>query len=129
MKIGVRGPVFTGNFDFQGLILMASGAQGAGVGLLEIPLMDPEGFDASEARKVLDDSELSLSASPGITADKDMSITNPAVVSAGRETLFCCLNHLAEMGGSDLWGVLYSAMKKYDATSIPQGLANNQKGI
>jgi D-psicose/D-tagatose/L-ribulose 3-epimerase len=129
MEIGVHGLVFTGQFDQEGVATAVAGAQSAGFDLLEIPLMNPATFDSLAARKVLDGSGLSVSASLGLTAQTDISSTDPHAVAAGKDTLMRCLDHLAEMGGTHLCGVIYSAMRKYGAPPTPTGIENSQRVI
>lgn len=126
MRIGVHGLVFTGVFDEAGVRTAVEGASAAGFDLLELPLMDPETFDGKAAKKILDDSHLSVTASLGLQADTDISSTDPRAVSAGRSVLLKCLDHLVDMGGTDLCGVIYSAMRKYDAPASPEGISNSQ---
>ena len=129
MTLGVHGLVFTGVFDLHGMKKATTGAQAAGFDLLEIPLMDPENFDAVEAKKVLDDSSLQVSASLGLQPHTDISSTDSAAVAAGRDVLMRCLDHVATMGGAHLCGVIYSAMRKYDAPATAEGIANSQRVI
>lgn len=129
MNIGVHGLVFTGEFDQHGVAVAVEGAQKAGFDLLELPLMDPENFDSVAARKVLDDSSLSVSASLGLQAHTDISSTDDAAVAAGRDVLMRCLDHLATLGGKHLCGVIYSAMQKYQAPPTAAGIANSQRVI
>ena len=129
MKIGVHGLVFTGIFDEKGMVTAVQGAQAAGFDILELPIMDPENFDSKMARKIIDDSSLSITASLGLQTSTDISSTNPAAVEAGRGVLLKCLDHLAELGGSHLCGVLYSAMGKYGAPATAEGIANSQRVI
>jgi D-psicose/D-tagatose/L-ribulose 3-epimerase len=129
MLIGVHGLVFTGVFDQKGLIRAIHGAQTAGYDLLELPLMDPKSFDSSLARTILDDSSLAVTASLGLQSNTDISSTDPRAVQAGRDVLMRCLDHVAEMGGSTLCGVIYSAMQKYNAPASPAGIANSQAVI
>jgi D-psicose/D-tagatose/L-ribulose 3-epimerase len=129
MLIGVHGLVFTGVFDQNGLVRAIQGAQSAGYDLLELPLMDPTSFDSALARTILNDSSVAVTASLGLQANTDISSTDPTCVQAGRDVLMRCLDHVAEMGGSALCGVIYSAMQKYNTPATPAGIANSQSVI
>ena len=129
MGIGVHGLVFTGTFDEKGIVTAVEGAEKAGFDILELPLMDPDNFDSKMARRIIDNSGLSVTASLGLQNSTDISSTDAAKVEAGRTVLMKCLDHLAEMGGSHLCGVLYSAMGKYSAPATEAGIANSQRVI
>ncbi len=129
MLIGVHGLVFTGTFDEAGLRRAIEGARRAGFDLIEIPLMDPTGFDAALARRLVIDNGLAVSASLGLTDATDLTSEDPAVVAAGESMLERCLDHVAEMGGEVLCGVLYSAMRKYTAPTTPAGVASSQAAL
>lgn len=129
MDIGVHGLVFTGVFDPSGVAAAVSGATSAGFDLLELPLMDPENFDSRSARQIIHDSPLKVSASLGLQGHTDISSTDPQCVSAGRDVLLRSLDHLDEMGGKHLCGVIYSAMQKYAAPATQEGTENSQRVI
>jgi D-psicose/D-tagatose/L-ribulose 3-epimerase len=129
MLIGAHALVFTGTFDEAGLRRAIEGTKRAGFDLIEIPLMDPDGFDAALATRLLEDHELSITASLGLTDSTDLTSEDPAVVAAGERTLELCLDHVATMGGDVLSGVIYSAMRKYAAPSTPAGVANSQAAL
>lgn len=129
MDIGVHGLVFTGIFDENGIKTAVSGAREAGFTLLELPLMDPDNFDSRAARQMISDAGLKVTASLGLTPQTDISSTDAKIVGAGRDTLMKCLDHVAEMGGEVLCGVLYSAMGKYGEPKTAQGVAHSQTVI
>lgn len=129
MQIGAHGLVFTGTFDEPGLRRAIEGVRTAGFDLVEIPLMDPESFDSTLARQLLDDNNVAVTASLGLTDATDLSSDDPAVVAAGEDVLIRCLDHVATMGGTVLCGVIYSAMRKYTAPPSPAGIAHSQQAI
>ena len=129
MLIGAHALVFSGSIDETGLRTAAEGARQAGFDLLEIPLMRPESFDAALARRILEDNGLQVSASLGLTAATDISSDDPRAVEAGLSLLTTCLDHVAEMGGRQLCGVIYSAMQKYMHPTSPAGREASQRAI
>lgn len=129
MLIGAHALVFSGSIDETGLRTAAEGARKAGFDLLEIPLMRPESFDATLARRILDDNGLQVSASLGLTAATDVSSDDPRAVEAGLALLTTCLDHVAEMGGTQLCGVIYSAMQKYMHPTSSAGREASQRAI
>jgi D-psicose/D-tagatose/L-ribulose 3-epimerase len=115
MQIGCHASVWTGDFDDAGLSLAIDKTAEAGFDLIEIPLMDPDKADAAAVRRMLDRAGLAVTASLGLSERTDLSSDDPEIVAAGEELLQRCLQFLAEVGGTHLVGVIYSAMRKYMA--------------
>ncbi|MFE6735028.1 sugar phosphate isomerase/epimerase family protein [Microbacterium sp. NPDC057650] len=129
MLIGAHALVFSGTFDEVGLRRSIQGTKAAGFDLIEIPLMDVAGFDSGLAARMLQDNELAVTASLGLTAETDLTCDDPAVVAAGEDMLERCLDHVATMGGDVLCGVIYSAMRKYMTPVTASGVANSRAAI
>ena len=127
--IGVHALVFTGDFDTAGIEQSAQRAAKAGFDLIEYPLMDPFTFDAAAARRAVEGEGLQVSASLGLPIDADISSDDPAVVAAGVRLLDTALEKTAEMGGTDLCGVLYGSMRKHLAPCTATGRANSAAAI
>lgn len=123
MLIGAHALVFSGTMDEAGLTRAVHGAAQAGFDLLEIPLMDPFSFDRRSAERLLKDNGLVATASLGLTEQTDLTSPDPAVVAAGERTLAECLDILVAIGGTDLCGVIYSAMRKYPRPATAAGRA------
>jgi len=129
MQIGAHGLVFSGTFDEPGLQRAIEGTKHAGFDLIEIPLVDVDGFDSELAGRMLRDNDLAVTASLGLTAETDLSSEDPAIVAAGEDRLERCIDHVAAMGGDVLCGVIYSAMRKYMAPATKLGISNSQAAI
>ncbi len=129
MLIGAHALVFSGTFDEAGLRRSIEGTKRAGFDLIEIPLMDVEGFDAELAGRMLRDNDLAVTASLGLTDATDLTSEDESRVAAGERLLEHCLDHVATMGGDVLCGVIYSAMRKYTAPTTARGIANSQAAI
>lgn len=129
MLIGAHALVCSGTFDEAGLRRSIEGVRQAGFDLIEIPLMDVDGFDSALAARMVRDNGLAVTASLGLTADTDLCSEDAAVVRAGEDLLERCLDHVAAMGGDVLCGVIYSAMRKYLAPATERGIANSQEAI
>lgn len=129
MQIGVHGLVFAGEFDEEGLVASASGAQEAGFDLLELPLVDPFGADGSQVGRIVRDHGLSLTASLGLTEDVDVSSEDPATVRRGTDLLCRAVDVVAEAGGEHLCGVLHSAMRKYMSPATEEGRENSARAL
>jgi D-psicose/D-tagatose/L-ribulose 3-epimerase len=129
MQIGAHALVFTGIFDRVGLEKAISSTKTAGFDLIEIPLMNTETFDKKLAARLLQEYDLSVSASLGLNDSTDLTSSDPAVVRAGEQLLTECLNILHVMGGAQLCGVIYSAMKKYMEPVSAEGRASSAAAI
>ncbi len=129
MQLGVHALVFTGTFDRAGLTLAVERTRAAGFELLEIPLMDPYGFDRKLAASLIADNELAVTASLGLNDATDLTSADPAVVAAGERMLEECLDIVAAMGGRHLCGVIYSAMKKYLEPPTASGRASSAAAL
>ena len=129
MQIGTHALVFTGVFDHEGLEKAISNTKTAGFDLIEIPLMNPATFDVKLAAQILNEYDLSVTASLGLNDSTDLTSSDPAVVAAGEALLSDCLEMLHTMGGSHLCGVIYSAMKKCMEPVTSTGRASSAAAI
>ncbi|GAB3127232.1 sugar phosphate isomerase/epimerase [Glaciibacter psychrotolerans] len=129
MQIGAHALVFTGTFDEKGLTLAIEKTKQAGFDLIEIPLMDPTNFDRNLAARLVKENDLAVSASLGLSDSTDLTSPDPAIVAAGEALLNECLDIVSTMGGRNLCGVLYSAMKKYMQPQTASGRASSAAAL
>ncbi|MEA1263263.1 sugar phosphate isomerase/epimerase [Microbacterium sp. STF-2] len=129
MNIGCHGLVWTGNFDAEGIRLAVRKTKEAGFDLIEFPLMDPFSFDVSVAKDALEEYDLAVSASLGLSEATDVTNSDPAIVAAGEALLLKAVDVLADLGGQHFCGVIYSAMKKYMEPVTAGGLASSKAAI
>ncbi|SDP14899.1 D-tagatose 3-epimerase [Nakamurella panacisegetis] len=127
--IGCHALVWTGTFDPDGIRLSVEKTKRAGFDLVEFPLMDPFTFDTAVAKAALAQHGMAASASLGLSPATDVSSEDPAIVASGQKLLMRALEVVAELGGTQLCGVIYSAMKKYMDPLTEQGLANSIDAI
>ena len=127
--IGCHALVWTGTFDEAGIRSSAERTRRAGFDMIEYPLMDPFAFDAGVARAAVADNGLLVSASLGLAEATDISSEDTSVVAAGEALLRRAVEVTHEMGGGQLCGVLYSAMRKYLAPASEKGLAHSREVI
>jgi D-psicose/D-tagatose/L-ribulose 3-epimerase len=113
MLIGCHGLVWSGAFDRAGFDLAVGKTLDAGFDLLEIPLLDPAGFDRAAAKQSLANRPIAVSASLGLSADADISSEDPDTVAAGERTLLTAVEILSELEAEYFVGVLYSQLAKY----------------
>ncbi|PRB12533.1 sugar phosphate isomerase/epimerase [Microbacterium sp. MYb62] len=129
MNIGCHGLVWTGNFDADGIRLAVRKTKEAGFDLIEFPLMDPFSFDVDVAKDALEECDLAVSASLGLSEATDVTSSDPAIVAAGEALLIQAVDVLAGLGGQHFCGVIYSAMKKYMEPVTAEGLASSKAAI
>lgn len=129
VQIGAHALVFTGTFDEEGLTLAIEKTKDAGFDLIEIPLMDPAGFDRKLASRLLQEHDLAATASLGLSESTDLTSSDPAIVDAGERMLNECLEIVHAMGSTRLCGVIYSAMKKYMEPETLAGRASSAAAI
>jgi D-psicose/D-tagatose/L-ribulose 3-epimerase len=127
--IGCHALVWTGTFDADGINAAVERTHRAGFDLVEFPLMDPFAFDADVARAALERYGLQASASLGLAADTDISSENPDVVATGEALLRRAVEVVSQIGGTQLCGVIYSAMQKYMDPATEAGVANSRAVI
>lgn len=113
MQIGCHGLVFSGSFDEAGIRKAIEGTAKAGFDFIEMPLMDPYSFDADAAKRVLEETGMRMTASLGLSLDTDLSSTDPETSKRGEDLLRRAIDIVAHVGGTDLCGVIYSALNKY----------------
>lgn len=129
MLIGAHALVFSGSFEHEGLTRAIEKTRQAGFDLIEIPLMDPYNFDRMLAARLLEENGLAVSASLGLNDSTDLTSDDPDVVAAGERMLEECLDIVHAMGGRNLCGVIYSAMKKYMAPATASGRASSAAAL
>ena len=95
-----------------------------GFDLIEVPLLDPSNIDAAMTRSLLDEFGLGAACSLGLDPDADVSSEDPAVVARGRDLLGQAVDVAAEIGATDLCGVLYSVLAKYPTPISDRSRAN-----
>ena len=95
-----------------------------GFDLIEIPLLDPSSVDTSMTRSLLDEHGIMAACSLGLDPDADVSSEDSAVVARGRDLLGQAVDVTAEIGATDLCGVLYSVLAKYPTPISERSRAN-----
>lgn len=80
---------------------------------VEIPLMNPDNFPTSEAKKELERNDLNLTTGTGLSEETDITSDNPEKREAGRRHLKKCIEISSELGSSLLGGVIYAPWGKH----------------
>jgi D-psicose/D-tagatose/L-ribulose 3-epimerase len=129
MKIGCHGSVWTGVFDDAGLRHAIAGTAAAGFDLIEFPIFDPDNWNVELTKKLLDEYQLEATASLGLTAEINISSSDPDVVRAGEEHLGKVLHVLHQIGGKYLVGVIYGPMTKNNRPATEAEVRNGQAAL
>ncbi|GAB96985.1 D-psicose/D-tagatose/L-ribulose 3-epimerase [Kineosphaera limosa] len=125
--IGCHGLVWSGSFGREGMALAVERTQEAGFDILEIPLLDPFGFDVAAAKEALRGSNLQLTASMGLPEGADISTADPDQVRAGEAVLLRALEVLHELESQHFCGVLHAMLKKYPGPASAEGRRTSQE--
>ncbi len=123
MQLGCHGLVWTGSFDEAGFDRAVEKTQAAGYDLLEVPLLDPYGFDVEAAKRSLQRNPIAITSSLGLPAYADISSADPEKVAAGEKFLNRTVEILHELESGYLVGAIYSQLTKYPGPATP---ANRQ---
>lgn len=113
-EIGCHGLVWTGTFDAEGFEQAVTRSLAAGYDMIELPLLDPFGFDIDAATRVLATQPIAVSGSLGQSTDTDISTEDPVRAAAGEVKLNRALDVLSALGGKHLVGVLFQELRKYE---------------
>ncbi len=123
-KLGLHALVWVGDWSEKSARHAISRTAEIGFDLIEVPLLDPDAVDTSMTRALLDEHGLGASASLGLDPAADVSSEDPGVVARGRELLAKAVDVAAEIGATDLCGVLYSVLAKYSRPISDRSRAN-----
>jgi D-psicose/D-tagatose/L-ribulose 3-epimerase len=113
IRLGLHALVWVGDWTPESAKRAISSTAALGFDLIEVPLLDPSSIDPAMTRGLLDEHGLGAACSLGLDPSADVSSEDPAVVARGRDLLGQAVDVAAEMGASDLCGVLYSVLAKY----------------
>ncbi|GAA1910415.1 sugar phosphate isomerase/epimerase family protein [Nocardioides marmoribigeumensis] len=115
LQLGLHALVWVGDWTPRSAEHAISSTAALGFDLIEVPLLDPSTVDGAMTRRLLDEHGLGAACSLGLDPSADVSSEDPAVVARGRDLLGQAVDAAAEMGATDLCGVLYSVLAKYPA--------------
>lgn len=127
--IGVHGLVWAGGWSEAEARTSIERAKETGYDLIEILFMNPDAIDAAMTRKLLDEYELSASASLGLSLATDVSSDDQETVDRGRAVLRKAVEVGGELGLVYLGGVVFGALNKYSAPVSERGRANSVAAV
>jgi D-psicose/D-tagatose/L-ribulose 3-epimerase len=111
--LGVHALVWVGDTSPASVDYAVTKTKETGYDLLELSLHDMTNLDVAAARRRLIEAGLRVVCSRGLVFDADISSEDPTIVERGEQLLHDSLQITAELGGTHLTGVLYSALGKY----------------
>jgi len=125
LEFGGHALVWAGDWSPAGARAPISGAARAGYDYVEVALLDPWSVDTAMTKDLLAEYGVRAHASLGLSFETDVTSTNPAVVAKGDELLRKATDVLHALGGTELCGVLYSALGKYPGPASKESRANS----
>lgn len=124
LELGGHALVWAGEWTAIGARKAIGGAKRAGFDYIEIALLDPWKIDTSMTRDLLAEYGLRAHASLGLSADTDVTSEVASIVEKGDALLRQAVDVLHGLGGTELCGVIYSALGKYPGPASPQNRRN-----
>ncbi|RLA25009.1 MAG: sugar phosphate isomerase/epimerase [Gammaproteobacteria bacterium] len=125
LEYGGHALVWSGDWTPAGARRAIEGAARAGYDFIEIALLDPWKVDVALTKDLLQEFNLRAHASLGLSASTDVTSNNAAIIAKGDELLCKATDVLAGLGGTELCGVIYSALGKYPGPASKQNRANS----
>lgn len=125
LEYGGHALVWSGDWTPAGARRAIEGAARAGYDYIEIALLDPWKVDVALTKDLLQEFNLRAHASLGLSASTDVTSSNSAIIAKGDELLCQATDVLARLGGTELCGVIYSALGKYPGPASKQNRANS----
>jgi D-psicose/D-tagatose/L-ribulose 3-epimerase len=126
-RIGVHASVWVGGWRKEDCEHAVREAVATGYDYIEMPVLDPYGIDIAHTRRTLERAGLGMTASLGLDESTDISSEDRAIVARGAALLDRALAVVRDAGGTDLCGVIHSAMRKYMQPASPRGIANAEE--
>jgi len=122
--LGVHALVWAGDLSPESTRKVISQTKKAGYDLLELSLHGPKVMDLGLTRDLLQEHQLKLGCSRGLTFEADVSSEDPARVARGIAMLEQGVTITADLGGRYFGGILYGAMAKYPGPLSAKGRSN-----
>ena len=123
--LGIHALVWTGSWQRKDIDFAIGNSSKLGFDIIEIPLLNPYNFDADYTKKVLGINRIQAVTSLGLSDETDISSNEPEVRKNGARLLSKALEMTHKIGAKYMGGVLYSALKKYNAPPFQNALINS----
>jgi D-psicose/D-tagatose/L-ribulose 3-epimerase len=127
--IGVHALVWVGGWTEPEARTAIESTKAAGYDLIEIPLLDPWSVDVKMTQRLLEENQLGMAASLGLSPETDVSSEDPAVVQSGERLLRQAVDVVRDLGGDYLCGVIYCSLGKYPGPPSDRSRANSVQAM
>ena len=128
-RLGIHSFVWTGGQTQQGLERALEKSAEHGYRTIEFAYLRPELFDLDRLAKKAQALDVEIGVTMGLPRDKDVSASDAATVTAGKQMLADAVHAVRDIGGNKLGGILYSAHTKYDRQPSAEGWKNSVEAI
>ncbi|NDD79248.1 MAG: sugar phosphate isomerase/epimerase, partial [Actinobacteria bacterium] len=129
IEFGGHALVWVGDWSPSSARAAISSAARNGYDYIELAIFDPWNFDTKLTKDLLQEFGLRAHASLGLSATTDVTSTDPAIVAKGDELLRKVADVLHQLGGTELCGVIYSALAKYPSPATKENRSNSVKAM
>jgi D-psicose/D-tagatose/L-ribulose 3-epimerase len=129
IEFGGHALVWVGDWSPSSARAAISSAARNGYDYIELAIFDPWNFDTKLTKDLLQEFGLRAHASLGLSATTDVTSTDPSIVSKGDELLRKVADVLHQLGGTELCGVIYSALAKYPSPATKENRSNSVKAM
>ncbi|MFO1057154.1 MAG: sugar phosphate isomerase/epimerase [Dongiaceae bacterium] len=123
-KLGIHALVWVGGWSQNESRQAIAGAAETGYDLIEVPLLNPRAVDTAATARQLAEFGIAASASLGLAVETDISSPDRSVAARGEALLDEALGVCRDIGSKYLGGVIFSALRKYDAPPTRAGRDN-----
>ena len=129
IEFGGHALVWVGDWSPSSARAAISSAARNGYDYIELAIFDPWNFDTKLTKDLLQEYGLRAHASLGLSAKTDVTSTDPSIVAKGDELLRKVTDVLQEIGGTELCGVIFSALAKYPTPATKENRNNSIKAM
>ena len=129
IEFGGHALVWVGDWSPSSARAAISSAARNGYDYIELAIFDPWNFDTKLTKDLLQEYGLRAHASLGLSAKTDVTSTDPSIVAKGDELLRKVTDVLHEIGGTELCGVIFSALAKYPTPATKENRNNSVKAM
>lgn len=129
IEFGGHALVWVGDWSPSSARAAISSAARNGYDYIELAIFDPWNFDTKLTKDLLQEFGLRAHASLGLSAKTDVTSTDPSIVAKGDELLRKVTDVLADIGGTELCGVIFSALAKYPTPATKENRNNSIKAM
>jgi len=129
IEFGGHALVWVGDWSPSSARAAISSAARNGYDYIELAIFDPWNFDTKLTKDLLQEFGLRAHASLGLSAKTDVTSIDPSIVAKGDELLRKVTDVLHEIGGTELCGVIFSALAKYPTPATKENRNNSIKAM